>query len=176
MLVRRESARDFEEIASKAKSLNLELELELRLEGVFDTKLVCPLSQKRWIGNFISAKVSISSSAVDGARRPNCGLCRSYGGPSVAEANAIHVHMTEAERLALVPDPEALRLLSKAKLLPTVQQDRMRMSENEVLQSRIRSFHMPLCGLMAASSHGRIFSPPIDVLREKGLSDFLSLP
>ncbi|CAK9075782.1 Reverse transcriptase domain-containing protein [Durusdinium trenchii] len=161
---------DFDVLVRSADSAGL----KLQCEGVYDCKKVNPVLRERWLGVFVGAHLKVAPQVCESARKIHwneSGLSRMYPGPTLAESNAVHKHITAIELEQLIPDQAAMQILSKVEFLPTLTLRKSSLSEAEAFRTRVRSFQQPMVGVMAQYTRQHLL--PETLLRERGLKTHL---
>eukprot|EP00438_Fugacium_kawagutii_P017561 Skav228549 [mRNA] locus=scaffold1887:561786:566294:- [translate_table: standard] len=130
-----------------------------------------PLARSRWLGAFIHSSISPDSSAIIAARNIKCGQDRSSSmlpGPSMLEADSIHVHASSAEIEALRVPQAALDMMRRSDMIPSWLKDKVDWTKPDpILAARTVLKTHKLCGVMAR--YGEQHTLPVDHLVDKGL-------
>eukprot|EP00438_Fugacium_kawagutii_P017857 Skav229920 [mRNA] locus=scaffold3709:15604:19383:- [translate_table: standard] len=130
-----------------------------------------PVYRSRWLGTFIHSSITPDPSCINAARK----VCHAVDvslaklpGPSLREADAIHVNVSASELALLEPAPEALELMARSDMVPSWLRDKINWSlANPVMEARTHGPETKMSGVMAR--YGSQHLLPRENLQEKGL-------
>eukprot|EP00438_Fugacium_kawagutii_P019037 Skav208704 [mRNA] locus=scaffold42:439639:444144:- [translate_table: standard] len=143
--------------------------------GLIACQRLVPVIRNRWLGVFMHVSIQIEPDLVKKVKdmcMPTM-VCQVPAlGPSLAEADALHVNMSPTESELLRPSDHAISMMKRYELAPRWLLDKVDTRNAEpVLQSRILGPNEKLSGVMA--SYGSQHLLPINLLREKGMHTML---
>lgn len=165
---------DFRELISEIEKSGL----KLVLHGVFDCARVLPVQRDRWLGTFVNENVPIeharqfmanSIAFTDRAFEP-VAKC-----PTISQADAEQVNMSETERRQLVVSEDLMNMMSMLEYAPQWLKNRLQKipnpSADQVLNARVVINCQQFIGFMAM--YGKQHELPVEMLRCKGLQTML---
>ena len=161
--------RDHNFLISEAERLRF----RLVIAGIFKASNICPINRDRWLGSFICEDVFHKTRVNSSQALSLCQLKHVVDGIvlSLTGFDALHVHMHEWEKVQLIPDDCALKLLGDIDLLPQRYRSQNLTNEESVRAARSINADCPLPCAMAA--YGRQHLLPKEHLDEKKLHTYL---
>lgn len=130
-----------------------------------------PVSRSRWLGSFIHASMSPDTSLIMSAKSVSGGPDKSQSmlpGPSLKEADAVHVNMSLFEINALTPCEDAMAMMRRSDMIPSWLKDKVDWTKDDpVLFARTIHGHQKMSGVMAR--YGEQHTLPLSHLLDKGI-------
>eukprot|EP00438_Fugacium_kawagutii_P034418 Skav211609 [mRNA] locus=scaffold3083:69668:74185:- [translate_table: standard] len=130
-----------------------------------------PLARSRWLGSFVHASITVDSSIIQATRDVIAGPDRSMSqlpGPSLLEADAIHVHATDDEKHAMQIPKEALEMMRRSDMIPKWLAERINWTLTDpIMSARTILGSHKMSGVVAR--YGEQHTLPVEHLVEKGL-------
>eukprot|EP00438_Fugacium_kawagutii_P012691 Skav222695 [mRNA] locus=scaffold402:113983:125798:+ [translate_table: standard] len=145
--------------------------LKLKLHGTFSIHKIMPIRRDRWLATFVHSAVHTAEDKVQLAQSityDNRSFLSVALSPSMNDADAVHVNMSDYERRQLVIPDDAKIMMSNIKYAPVwLKAKGVGGTPDQVFQARILSSDAQCTGVMA--SYGRQHKLPEDLLESSGL-------
>eukprot|EP00438_Fugacium_kawagutii_P008691 Skav236551 [mRNA] locus=scaffold1066:29468:34404:+ [translate_table: standard] len=142
--------------------------LILRIHGVHQIDRVMPVKRDRWLATFVQAGVQIPVERLylaQGISFDNQSFRDVAKSPSLSDADAVHVNVTETERQKYEVSPDALPLLHDVSMAPF-------WVKQKINQLTVVHSYEQLNGIMASYGSQHLISE--DLLKQKGLHTVLA--